>query len=98
VPKCPSNAIRVPPAPERTQACGAAGAGIPLEARRILRIVASGVPPLQTKKFSQTSEMNMGARSRPAKETVDTPVRIGARQHCQDGKQNEVQQATLAPE
>ena len=46
------------------------------------------VPPLQTKKFLQTSEMNIN-------ETVDTPVRIGARQHCQDGKQNDVRQAIL---
>jgi hypothetical protein len=46
------------------------------------------VPPLQTKKFPQTSEMNID-------ETVDTPVGIGARQHCQDGKQNDVRQAIL---
>jgi hypothetical protein len=46
------------------------------------------VPPLQTKKFPHTSEMNIN-------ETVDTPVRIGAHQHCQDGKQSDVRQTIL---
>jgi hypothetical protein len=44
------------------------------------------VTPLQSKKLPQTCEMTIN-------ETVDTPVRVGAGQHRQNGEQNNMRQA-----